>query len=231
MDTKRRTFIGSTTAAGAAFSILPSGTLADVDGKLNIALIGAYGRGKQHYHDLKSQNIVAICDVHGECMKFAEQEFPKAKQYTDWRKAVDHPGLDAVVICTPDHHHAFISIWAMNRGLHVYCEKPLGDCVAEARAVREVYLKNKDKLATQHGTQRHAIPNFDRVEEMIKGGAIGELKDVHTWGSRTHDKTAYLPDGGKPPAHIDWEQWIGPMQMHPYNPGYFDLRPGWKLNG
>ncbi|MDZ8119539.1 Gfo/Idh/MocA family oxidoreductase [Pontiella agarivorans] len=225
---RRRTFLSSSIATGAGLTILPSGTLAGKGPgeKLNIALIGAYGRGKQHYHDLRTQNIVAICDVHSECMKFAAKEFPKAKQYTDWRKCLEQKDLEAVVICTPDHHHAFISIWAMNRGLHVYCEKPLGDCVAEARAVREVYLKNKKKLATQHGTQRHANPNFDRVAEMIKGGAIGELKDVHTWGNRTHNKTAYLPADGKPPAGINWNQWIGPVQWHPYNPGYFDLRPG-----
>ena len=225
-DTKRRTFLASSIATGAGLTVLPSGVLAAGNNKLNIALIGAFGRGRQHYHDLKTQNIVAICDVHGECMALAEKEFPKAQQYTDWRKCLDQKGLDAVVICTPDHHHAFISIWAMNRGLHVYCEKPLGECVHEARAVRETYLKNKGKLATQHGTQRHASPNFDRVAEMIKGGAIGQLKDVHTWGNRTHDITAYLPAAGDPPEHIDWEQWIGPTQYHPYNPGYFDLRPG-----
>lgn len=227
-ETKRRTFLASSVATGAGLTILPSSTLAGKGpgGKLNIALIGAYGRGKQHYHDLKSQNVVAICDVHGECMAFAAKEFPNATPYTDWRKCLEQKDLDAVVICTPDHHHAFISIWAMNRGLHVYCEKPLGDCVAEARAVREVYLKNKDKLATQHGTQRHAIPNFDRVAEMIKGGAIGELKDVHAWGNRTHDKTTLLPDAGKAPENIAWNQWVGPSEWHPYNPDYFDLRPG-----
>jgi predicted dehydrogenase len=159
-------------------------------------------------------------------MAMAAKEFPKAKQYTDWRKCLEQKDLDAVVVCTPDHHHAFISIWAMNRGLHVYCEKPLGDCVQEARAVREVYLKNKSKLATQHGTQRHAYPNFDRVSEMVRDGAIGELQDVHVWGSRTHDKTGYLPSAENPPAQIDWEQWIGPTQWHPYNSDYFDLRPG-----
>ena len=226
IDTKRRTFLASGIATGAGLTILPSGTLAAANDKLNIALIGAYGRGRQHFHDLKTQNVIALCDVHGTNMASAAKEFPNAKQYGDWRKCVDHKGLDAVVICTPDHHHAFISIWAMNRGLHVYCEKPLGDCAAEARAVREVYLKNKDKLATQHGTQRHAYPNFDRVAEMVKGGAIGELKDVHAWGNRTHDKTAYLPAAGDVPANIDWEQWIGPAQWHPFNPGYIDLKPG-----
>ncbi|WP_372845116.1 Gfo/Idh/MocA family protein [Pontiella sp.] len=222
----RRAFMATGIATGAGLTILPSRALGAAGDKLNIALIGAYGRGRQHYHDLGTQNVVALCDVNREFLAIAAQEFPAAKHYTDWRKCLDHAGLDAVVICTPDHHHAFISIWAMNRGLHVYCEKPLGDCVAEARAVRAVYLKNKGKLATQHGTQRHAEPNFDRIAEMIKDGAIGELKDVHAWGNRTHDKTAYLPAAGNPPAHLDWEQWIGPTQWHPFNPDYLDERPG-----
>ena len=221
----RRKFSTTSMATGVGLTILPSGTLADVDGKLNIALIGAHGRAMQHYKDLKTQNIAAICDVNAQNMALAAIEFPAAQQYVDWRKCVDHPGLDAVVICTTDHTHAFIAIWAMNRGLHVYCEKPLGECVHEARAVREVYLRNKGTLATQHGTQRHANPNFDRVAEMVRGGAIGELKDVHTWGNRTHDKTGYPKGAGQPPAHIDYDLWIGPAQWHPYSPDYFSGRP------
>lgn len=225
-NTKRRTFLASSIATGTGLAILPSGTLADGGNKLNIALIGAHGRGRQHYHDLKGQNVIAICDVNADNMALCAKEFPNATQYVDWRKCVDHKGLDAVVICTTDHTHAFVAIWAMNRGLHVYCEKPLGDCVHEARAVRKVYLKNRKKLATQHGTQRHANPNFDRVAEMIKGGAIGELRDVHAWGSRRHDKTAYPKGVGTPPPSMNYDLWIGPTQWHPYTPEYFSGKPG-----
>jgi len=222
LSSHRRTFLASTIATGTGLTILPSGTLAGkgAGGKLNIALIGAHGRARAHYNNLKGENVVAICDVHAGNMALAAKEFPNAKQYIDWRKCLEQKDLDAVVCCTPDHHHAFISIWAMNRGLHIYCEKPLGDCVHEARAVREVYLRNKGRLATQQGTQRHAYDNFDRVAELVKGGAIGELKDVHTWGNRTHTMTAYRPAAGSPPSTIDWDQWIGPVQMHPYNPEY-----------
>jgi len=228
INSRRRTFLASTIATGAGLTILPSGTLAGkgAGGKLNLAIIGAYGRAKQHYHNFHTQNVVALCDVHAGNLALAAKEFPNAKTYKDWRICLEQKDIEAVVICTPDHHHAFISIWAMNRGLHVYCEKPLGECVTEARAVREVYLKNKGKLATQHGTQRHAIPNFDRIAEMIKGGAIGDLKDIHTWGSRTHNKTAYLPPSGPPPAYIDWDLWIGPTQMHPFNIEYIQPEKG-----
>ena len=225
---KRRTFFKSAATAGTGLIILPSGFLSGqtATNKLNIALIGAHGRGSQHYGSLKDQNVVAICDVNADNMALAAKEYPKAKQYIDWRKCLDQKDIDAVMICTPDHHHAFISIWSMNRGKHVYCEKPLGECVEEARAVRKVYLANKNKLATQHGTQRHAIDNFARVSELVHNGAIGELQEVSTWGNRTHKETGYRPAAGPAPASIDWEQWIGPVTMHPFNPGYFGARPG-----
>jgi len=225
---KRRTFVKSTAATGAGLIILPGGILSggSPSDKLNIALIGAHGRGSQHYRVLESQNVVAICDVHGENMALAAKQYPNAKQYVDWRKCLEQKDIDAAFICTPDHHHAFISIWAMNRGLHVFCEKPVGECVSEAREVRKVYLSNKTKLATQHGTQRHANENFDRVSELVRGGAVGELQEVITWGNRTHKETGYRPATGPAPKTIDWEQWIGPVQMHPYNPGYFGARPG-----
>ncbi|MCF7848059.1 MAG: Gfo/Idh/MocA family oxidoreductase [Kiritimatiellales bacterium] len=228
LSSKRRTFLASTIATGAGLTILPSGTMAakGPGGKLNIALIGAYGRAKQHYRDLKTQNVVAICDINAENLAIAAKEFPQAKQYKDWRICLEQKNLDAVVCCTPDHHHAFVTIWAMNRGLHVYCEKPVADCVAEAREVRKVYLANKHRLATQHGTQRHEWENFDRVAELVKGGAIGDIQDVHTWGNRTHPLKDYYPAEGTPPPHIDYDLWTGPTQMHPYSPQYFSGRPG-----
>lgn len=225
---KRRNFVKSAAVAGTGLIIAPACSVSgnSANDKLNIALIGAYGRGRSFYEFLKTENVVALCDVNEDNMAIAAKEFPNAKRYTDWRKCLDQKDIEAVIIATPDHHHAFISIWAMNRGMHVYCEKPLGECVHEAREVRKVYLANKNKLATQHGTQRHAIDNFDRVAELIRDGAIGELQQVQAFGSRTHDRTGYLPEGGAPPSTIDWEQWIGPVQMHPFNKNYFIGKPG-----
>jgi hypothetical protein len=79
-NTHRRTFLASSIATGAGLTILPSSTLAGTDGKLNIALIGAHGRAKQHYHDLKRENVVAICDINAKNMALAAKEFPNAKQ-------------------------------------------------------------------------------------------------------------------------------------------------------
>lgn len=226
---KRRQFLKKTVAAGTGLILLPSGIISGKNvpsNKLNIALIGAWGRAKAHYRGLKNDNIVALCDINENNLAKAAEEFPGAKHYVDWRKCLEQKDLDAVVICTTDHTHAFIANWAMNRGLHVYCEKPLGITVEEARVVRATYLKNKHKLATQHGTQRHAIPNFNRVRELILDGAIGELKDVHAWGIRQLRKDGYLPAQGNPPKHIHYDLWLGPSPYHPYNPEYFSGQPG-----
>ena len=159
----------------------------------------------------------------------AGKTFPDATHYVDWRKCLEQKGIDAVVCSTTDHTHAFISNWALNRGMHVYCEKPLANCVQEARVVRKNYLKNKDKLATQVGMQRHAIPNFDRVREAVLDGAVGKLKHVHVWGNRQHSRTSYLPAEGDPPSHLHYDLWIGPSPWHPYNPGYFGGCLKWNM--
>jgi len=226
---QRRQFLKSAAATGAGLIILPSGTLNGSNApsnKLNVALIGVYGRGKAHYDAISSENVVALCDVNEQHLAIAAEKFPDAKHYVDWRKCLERKDLDGVICCTTDHTHAFVANWAMNRGLHVYCEKPLANSVHEARVVRAKYLENKNKLATQVGTQRHAKENFNRVRELIKDGAIGELKSVHVWGDRQLRKPGYLPAEGAPPEHLHYDLWIGPSPFHPYNPDYFSGKPG-----
>ncbi len=225
---QRRQFLQSAVATGTGLIVLPSGTLSGANApsnKLNIALIGVWGRGKAHHNCLKNENVVALCDVDERHLDLAAKEFPKAKRYVDWRKCLDHKGLDAIVCCTLDHTHAFVSSWAMNRGLHVYCEKPLANTVNEARLVRSKYLKNKHKIATQCGTQRHANPNFNRVRELVKDGAIGDLQTVYAWGNRQIPRPGYLPVEGQPPKQLHHDLWLGPSPYHPYNPGYFKSNP------
>lgn len=225
----RRKFIKGISVGGAGLMILPgsvwSSKIAPSD-KLNIALIGVYGRALAHYRGLKNENVVALCDVDENHLALAAKEFPKAKHYSDWRKCLEQKDIDAVVCCTPDHSHAFIGTWAMNRGYHLYLEKPCGLSVEEVRLIRETYLKNKNKIAVQHGTQRHAKPNFDRVRELIRDGSIGELSAVHAWGDRQLRRPGYLPASGKPPNTLNYDLWLGPAPHHPYNPGYFSGEPG-----
>jgi len=220
---QRRTFLKAAAATGG-LTILRSGLLrgqtAPSD-RLNIALVGAWGRGTAHYNIMRNENVVALCDVNDLRTKEALEIFPKAKTYWDWRRMMDQKDIEAVIICAADHHHAFIANWAMNRGMHVYCEKPMGITVQEVRTLRANYLKNRGRIATQHGTQRHAYPNFARLRELILDGAVGDLKTVHAWGIRQLPRPGYPRAEGAPPASLHYDQWIGPSPFHPYSPQYF----------
>ena len=223
---QRRDFIKNAALAGAGLLIAPRGLFgADApSNKLNIALLGVGGRGKAHYDTLGTQNVVALCDVHEGNLAGGAKKFSKAKTYLDWRKLLDDHqqlGLDAVVCCTADHHHALIANWCINRDLHCYMEKPLAITVAEARVVRANWLTKKAKLATQVGMQRHALSNFNRVRELILDGAIGELKSAAAWGNRKIPRAGYWPAAGDPPKGFHWDLWLGPAPDHPFNPNYF----------
>jgi hypothetical protein len=221
---QRRDVLKTFASTAAGLTILRSGTLAGAtapSNKLNIALIGVWGRGTAHYRSLLKENVVALCDVNDLRTREALPLFPRAKTYYDWRRCLEQKDIEAVVICTADHHHALIANWALHRNLHVFCEKPLGISVEEVRAVRASYVARKAKLATQHGTQRHAFPNFERVRELILDGAIGELKVVHSWDSRQLPRPGYPAGQGSAPADLHYDQWVGPSPDHPYTPQYF----------
>jgi predicted dehydrogenase len=221
----RRGFLKSGALVGAGAMILPRLKLFGVDApsnKLNIALIATGHRAKDHFASMGKESVVAICDVHEQHLNEAgEKFFPKAKRYADWRKCLEQKDIDAIVCCTLDHTHAFVTNWAMNRGKHVYCEKPLVNTVEEARVIRATWHKNKNKLATQVGTQRHEFKNFNRVRELIRDGVIGELQEVSAWGNRQERRDGYPPSEGNPPPYINYDLWIGPAPFHPYNSVYF----------
>jgi len=219
---KRRELLSAGVVAGAGLVVLRSGMLQAGQApseKLNIACIGVGGRGGADLHEVSGENIVALCDVNAHNLKKAADAHPKAKTYVDWRKCLDQKDIDAVVCATTDHTHAFVNVWALNRGKHVYCEKPLANSVHEARTVREAYLKQKDRVATQMGTQIHAEANPRRFVELIRNGAIGTPQEVRVWCSRTPHGGNYLP--AEPvPDYLNWDLWIGPSPVHPYNAEY-----------
>ena len=219
----RRDFLRQS-AAGVGLLLLPSGTLrgqSSPNAKLNIALIGTGGRALSHFAAVSGENVVALCDIDANHMAEAAKRFPNAATYRDWRKCLDHKGLDAIVCSTTDHTHAHISIWAMLRGLHVYCEKPLANSVHEARMVRATYLEKRGKVATQVGTQLHANQHFAEVRRLIREGAVGELREIAAWGNREIPRPGHPPGLGEAPAHLDYDLWLGPAPFHPYHPDYF----------
>jgi hypothetical protein len=194
--------------------------------KLNIAIIGAGGRGATDTHEVSSENIVALCDVNETNLASALKNHPNARTYVDFRKLYDHSkDIDAVVVATTEHTHAFAVMPAIHLGKHVYCEKPLAHNVWEARQVTE--KARKAGIVTQMGTQMHAQDNFRRVVELIQSGAIGPVTEVHVWVSRAWGDGG-RPQGSEPvPAGFHWDLWLGPATERPFHSDYIAGKPKW----
>ncbi|MGI8965440.1 MAG: Gfo/Idh/MocA family protein, partial [Limisphaerales bacterium] len=140
--------------------------------KLNIASIGVGGKGASDLEGAaEGQNIVALCDVDEETLNTAAKKFPGAKLYRDYRKMFDEQkDLDAVTVSTPDHHHFPAAMMAIQRGKHVYCQKPLTHSIWEARQLTEA--ARKQKVATQMGNQGDSHEGNRQLCEMIWSEAI-----------------------------------------------------------
>lgn len=211
---------GSVSATARASSATPRRV--SPNEKLNIGVIGVGNRGEANTNQVLSENIVALCDIDTTYLGKASEQFPQAKIYRDWRELLDQNDIDAVMINTADQVHAHASVKAMRLGKHVYCEKPLAHSVHEARVVRQTYLECKGKVATQMGTQIHATENYRRVLELVRGGAIGPVREAHAWCNRV-GPGGQLPEGRHPvPDNLSWDLWLGPAPYRPYHPHYID---------
>ncbi len=142
--------------------------------------------------------------------------------YCDYRELFEKEDVDGVVIATPDHTHAVITLAALKRGKHVYCEKPLTWSVAEARAVAEA--ARQAKLATQCGNQGQATEEARVTQEILADGAIGSVREVHVWyGARFWSWPTWEgrpPEAPPVPDGLDWDLWLGPAPERPYHPAY-----------
>ena len=219
----RRELLRRAAATGTSALVLANGILArgaSPNEKLDVAVIGLGGRGGANLGGVAGENVVALCDVDDERAGKAYEKFPKAKKYYDFRPMLDEMDkeIDAVVISTPDHTHFHPAMMAMDRGKHCYCEKPMAHAVSQVRQMTD--LARKKGVATQLGVQRHTILNMHRVVELIKAGAIGEVRECHAWigGDRGMPK---MPTSFPPvPPHLKWDLWLGPVAERPYSPDY-----------
>jgi predicted dehydrogenase len=205
--------------------------------KLRIAGVGVGGQGGWDVEQVASEEIVALCDVDSSYAAHTFKKYPRAKTYRDFRRLFDkEKGIDAVVVGTPDHIHAVVSMTAIKFGKHVYCEKPLTRTVHEARALGKAAREHK--VATQMGNQGMAFEGNRLIQEWLADGAIGPVREVHVWSDRpTHRGKLPLywaqgierPEEKPPvPAALDWDLWLGPAPWRPYHPAYAPFRwRGW----
>jgi predicted dehydrogenase len=237
----RRQFLRGTLLSATAFMAVRSGVLglrgaASANETLNLAGIGVGGQGGHDLGQMESENIVALCDVDKRHAGHIFKKYPKAQQFTDYRQMLDQvKEIDAIVVGTPDHHHAFAAMEGIKRGKGVYCEKPLTHTVWEAR--RLATAAHEAKVATQMGNQGQASEATRRLCELVWAGTIGDVREAHIWTDRPSRGLfdEYWPQGvGRPkdtppvPDSLDWDLWVGPAPMRPYHPTYLPFRwRGW----
>ncbi len=229
----RRHLMGAA-AATAALAVVPSHVLGGPrrvppSEKLNIAGIGIGGRGAGDLDEVSTENIVALCDVDEAHAGGVFKKYPNAKKWTDFRKMLDEQkDIDAVVIAVPDHLHAVIAMTAIKHGKHVYCEKPLAHCIWECRQL--TVAAREAKVATQLGNQGQASESNRLVSEMVWDGALGTVREVHSWCNRPISQRGIERPKETPavPATLNWDLWLGPAKYRPYHPAYLPFRwRGW----
>jgi len=194
--------------------------------KLNIASIGAGGKAASDISGCASENIVALCDVDDKRAAGKFKEYEKAPKYKDYRKMLDEQAknIDAVIVTVPDHMHATAAIAAMERGKHVYCQKPLTRTVWEARQMMDA--ANKYKVATQMGNQGYSNEGTRQVAEIVWSGEIGQVKEVHAWTDRPWwpQGQTEIPGAEDIPATLDWDLWLGSAEKRPFTTGGKDFK-------
>jgi predicted dehydrogenase len=217
--------------ASTTVALLPGGTGAGAEprppsDKLNIGVIGVGNRGVSNLAEIKSENIAALCDVDSRYLDAMSVRYPAAKTYEDFRDLIDQPGLDAVLISTPDHTHFHAAMQAIQQRLHVYCEKPLAHSIWEVRELAKA--ARQSQVVTQTGNQHHASEGYCRAVEIIRSGVLGPIREVHAWTTRP-----IWPQGlnrpaqrGDSPQELNWDLWLGPAPDRPYDSIYHPR--GWR---
>jgi predicted dehydrogenase len=238
----RRTFLKSSAIAATAFS-LPRFSIGQTgpsaNSKINVACVGIGNRGFFAVSELMKDprvNLVAFCDVDqlrvedthkkgAELKKTAEltcADLTTVPLFKDYREMFAKMGdkIDAVTVSTPDHHHYPAAMMAIQRGKHVYVEKPLTHSVGQARALRDA--AKKKGVITQMGNQGRATEGIRLIKEWTDAGVLGEVREVHAWSPEFPERYFKRPDAlplakQTPPPTLDWDLWLGPSEPRPYN--------------
>jgi len=235
--TRRHFFFGSLLAGAvpaSGFGSIPSLRALGYKSpneKLNIASIGAGGKASSDIDGCSLENIVALCDVDEAQAARKFKEYEKVPKYKDFRRMLDEQGsnIDAVIVTIPDFMHATAAMWCMERGKHVYVQKPLTRTVWEARQLMEA--ANKYRVATQMGNQGYSNEGTRQAAEMIWAGEIGKVTEVHAWTDRPiwPQGLNSIPPAEPVPETLDWDLWLGIAEKRPYTSGGPDYKS--PLNG
>ena len=240
----RRGFVAATAAGAAAVGAASlgapaTGAVLGANDRINMAVIGCGGQGTGHLRRLvkMSENpdekvkVVGVCDVY-EPRKERAAAISKAPVYHHYEDVLARPEVDAVLIATPDHWHAKISMAALEAGKDVYCEKPVTLYWWEAKQVRET-VKRTGRVF-QCGVQSTSDDIWWQANRLIREGHLGKLiwsQSGYCRNSRTGEWNYHIDDGCSP-ANLDWDRWLGPAPKRPFDPErYFRFRKYWDYSG
>ncbi|MFC1764381.1 Gfo/Idh/MocA family oxidoreductase [Planctomycetota bacterium] len=232
----RRSFLKASAAVTVAggfvlpqFSIGQSG--ASANSKLNIVMIGTGNVAQQALGGCDSENIVALCDVDSSNLYQYADKYPQIKQaatFSDFRVMLDKMDnqIDAVCVSTPDHTHFVATIAAMERGKHVFTQKPLTHNIWETRTLRKAM--HKYKVITNMGNQGHTFDGIRRMREWVEAGVFGQITEIHSWSGGPNWKGRYFrkPENypslsvDPVPATLHYDLWLGPAKKVPYHKNY-----------
>jgi len=226
MEVSRRYFFYGSLLAGAVPAMgfgstpsLKSAGYKSPNEKLNFAAIGSGGQGASNISAAApTENIVALCDVDDHRAAGTFTRFDKAPKFKDFRQMLDKEGknIDAVIVAIPDHMHATAAMWCMERGKHVYVQKPLVRTIWEARQLKEAAAKYK--VATQMGNQGYSNEGTRQCAEIVWNGDIGNVTEVHAWSDRPMwpQGLTEIPKEDPVPSTLDWDLWLGAAEKRPF---------------
>jgi predicted dehydrogenase len=238
----RRNFVHG--VAGVSAALATRGRILGANDRINTAVIGLGGRGsyllRMALHRTGEKNdvaVVALCDVYQARLSRAAQKATDAKQYAHHQELLDRKDIDAVMIATPDHWHAPITLAALNRGFDVYCEKPMTHTIEEAAQVAAA-VREKNRVM-QIGVQALSWARWHKIHEIVQAGTLGQVVAVQGTYSRNNPNGDWnwdiAPDAGPDAsgdAHIDWKQWLGAATQRPFDADrFFRFRKYWDYSG
>jgi predicted dehydrogenase len=236
-QTTRRTFLSTTAAAAAGLAAARlQAAQRGPNETINLGLIGCGARGRDlmgRFMKLPGTRFIAVCDVHSSHLAGGLKQAggEKVRAYSDFRKLLENKDVDAVIIATQAHWHVPLLIAACQAGKDVYCEKPLGNSIGEGRFAIQA-AKKYDRVV-QIGTQQRSQEHYQKAVEIVRSGRMGEISEVKVWDYENWDPGRGSPVDCDPPKELDWDLYVGPAPMRPYNPNcYYNYGYDWfRLSG
>ncbi len=228
-DTSRRIFLKS---AGAALTAASYSRVMGANDRVHVGIVGLGGRGQDHmktYAALPSARITALCDVNQAALERAQATVKRAtnedaKGYEDMRKLFDDKNVDAVSMPLPNHWHALATIWAVQAGKDVYVEKPASYNIFEGLRMAEAARKYKRMV--QIGSQSRSVPHFQQATKLLREGVIGNVYMAKGVVFKRRKSIGHKPDEPTPPG-VNWDLFLGPAPMRPYNELRFKYNWHW----